>query len=96
MTVSKIASRIYQAAKAKAKGVWSYRAEWSKAMKAAWRKVARKAAWNLQEAKRIAIAAARSAQIKINIEKVAASVAADTRTVEQKLAEGAWKMRFAA
>lgn len=39
MTVSKIASKIYQAAKAVCKGVWEWRSEWSKAMKQAWRKV---------------------------------------------------------
>ena len=39
MTVSKIASKIYQAAKAVAKGVWEWRLEWSRAMKQAWRKV---------------------------------------------------------
>ena len=39
MTVSKIASQIYQAAKTAAGGEWVWRAEWSKAMKMAWRKV---------------------------------------------------------
>jgi hypothetical protein len=39
MTVSAIASGIYQAAKAACKGVWNWRLEWSKAMKQAWRKI---------------------------------------------------------
>lgn len=39
MTVSKIASQIYQTAKAAAEGVWNWRLEWSKAMKQAWREV---------------------------------------------------------
>jgi hypothetical protein len=39
MTVSAIASSIYQAAKSAGKGVWNWRMEWSKAMKQAWRKV---------------------------------------------------------
>ena len=39
MTVSAIASQIYQAAKSAAKGVWNWRIEWSKAMKQAWIKV---------------------------------------------------------
>lgn len=39
MTVSIVASKIYQAAKAECKGVWDWRTEWSKAMKQAWREV---------------------------------------------------------
>ena len=39
MTVSEIASKIYQAAKAAAKGIWNWRMEWSMAMKQAWREV---------------------------------------------------------
>ena len=42
MTVSKIASGIYQAAKAAAKDVWNWRLEWSEAMKKAWRKIMKK------------------------------------------------------
>jgi hypothetical protein len=44
MTVSAIASGIYQAAKKAAKDVWEWRAEWSKAMKKARRKVMNKEA----------------------------------------------------
>lgn len=40
MTVSKTASKIYKAAKKAAKGVWSWRLEWSRAMKMAWKEVA--------------------------------------------------------
>ena len=89
MTVSKTASKIYQAAKLNnKKGVWAWRAEWSKAMKQAWRKVSRKIAWNLQEAKRIAIATARAAQIKINMERNAARLATLTEgEKEQALAQ---------
>ena len=39
MTISAIASRIYQTAKKAAKGVWNWRLEWSRAMKQAWRRV---------------------------------------------------------
>lgn len=39
MTVSKIASEIYQAAKKAARAAWNWRTEWSKAMKKAWRKI---------------------------------------------------------
>ena len=39
MTVSAIASQIYQAAKAAARDVWNWRLEWSEAMKKAWRKI---------------------------------------------------------
>ena len=37
--VSKIASRIYQSAKAACKGCWDYRSQWSRAMKAAWKQI---------------------------------------------------------
>lgn len=39
MTVSKIASDIYQTAKAASAGSWEWRLEWSKAMKQAWSKI---------------------------------------------------------
>jgi hypothetical protein len=38
MTVSAAASKIYQAAKKAASGIWAWRSEWSKAMKKAWKK----------------------------------------------------------
>lgn len=44
MTVSAIASKSYQAAKAVKKGVWAWRLEWSKAMKMAWRKIMKRKA----------------------------------------------------
>jgi ribosomal protein L18 len=42
MTVSKIASEIYQAAKIVSKGEWNWRLEWSKAMKQAYAQVINK------------------------------------------------------
>ena len=39
MTVSKLASEIYQAAKKAATGEWIWNSEWSKAMKQAWKEV---------------------------------------------------------
>lgn len=42
MTVAKIASKIYQAAKAACNGIWAWRLEWSKAMKQAWRQIMKK------------------------------------------------------
>ena len=61
--------------------------EWSKAMKAGWRRVAMKAAWNLQEEKRIAIASSRLAQYK-NRKK--SSGQNKTKSIEQLIAESAF------
>ena len=79
MTVSKTASKIYKAAKLNnKKSVLAWKTEWAKAMRLAWRKLAQKVAWNIQETKRIAIATMRSAQLKLNIDRMAERLKAMT------------------
>jgi DNA topoisomerase VI subunit B len=90
MTVSAIASDIYQNAKLNNyKGEWDWRAEWSKAMKQAHRKVAQKISWKLQEEKRIEQAKAKSAQIKENMERNATRLSAMTEEEKEQASAAA-------
>lgn len=97
MKVSEIASDIYQSAKLNCYGVWNWRKEWAKAMKAAWRQVSRKLAWIAQEERRVKIAfpkketKERSASKKSITQQIAeAAFAEDERFKKMGLFVRAW------